>query len=192
MNGYPLKIFELRYAKMLKKFEQNPPPSSTEKPPRIILPFIGQTTNKITAFLRRQLKCEFGYIPGQKLGQMLCNQKSNATTEKVGIYTINCSCKRSYVGETNRKVEIRVAEHRNDVKKKKETSALATHIKSYPTHQIDFDSASLIHREPRYFHRKFLEGLYIQKAFDPLNRDGGMKINPIWSSVMLPLIKNPQ
>lgn len=52
-----------------------------------------------------------------------------------------------------------------------EKSAVAIHIKEHPTHQTQFGSARLVCSEPRYFHRKFMEWLHIQKSINPLNKD---------------------
>jgi hypothetical protein len=48
-------------------------------------------------------------------------------------------------------------------------------------------SQQLVHREERYFHRKFKESLLIKKTPHRLNRDLGMEINPIWQALLLPM-----
>jgi hypothetical protein len=70
-------------------------------------------------------------------------------------------------------------------------SALAHHISENLDHKFHFDSASLVKVEERYWHRKFKENLYIQKTKNPINRENGMSVPPYWSSLMLPLMKNP-
>ena len=85
----------------------------------------------------------------------------------------------------------RITEHMKDIEKRRENSALATHLKEYPNHVVRKDSASLVEKESRNFHRKFKEALYIRKAPNTINRDNGAELNPIGSSLMLPIIKRP-
>lgn len=159
--------------------------------PRIILPYMGKLTNRLTIFLRRSLECDFGYIPGKKIGQILCNQKDKRDPNPIGIYKIPRSCSSNYIGQTGREITTRIREHKRDVKNKNEKSAVATHKIKNPHHDIKYDSASLIDFEPRYFHRIFKEGLYIQKCQNLMNSDKGMTINPIWTTLLLPTIKPP-
>ena len=172
---------------------------------RIILPFMGSLTYRLTSYLRNKLDCEFGYLPGRKLGQILCSHKERKPPEKIGIYQIPCSCKANYIGETLRSLETRIKEHQKQVQdlsiraKKNQAitnSAIADHINQNKDHQIMFDSASLLEHESRYFHRKSKEGLYIQALKPEINRDKGSELSPIWGPLLLPLfairkVKNP-
>jgi hypothetical protein len=65
-NGYPKNLIERRIDKMKTKLN-NPIRQITEKIPRFILPYIGPTTNRLTSFLKRNLNCAFGFIPGRKI-----------------------------------------------------------------------------------------------------------------------------
>jgi hypothetical protein len=192
-NGYPLSLIKSRIERMRTRSQvQNQVKSDPNK--RMILPYMGPITHHLTSFLRRKLDCDFGFIPGLKVGQQICSHKQKEPPEKIGVYRIPCKqpCNSIYIGETLRPLELRLKEHKNDIINKKETSALACHIMSNPTHEIDIESATLIVSEPRYFHRKFKESLNIRKASTRMNRDLGMDINPIWTSLLLPLTSTPQ
>jgi len=57
----------------------------------------------------------------------------------------------------------------------------------FPDHNINLNSASLIEKEARYFHRKFKEALFIQKTKNNMNKDIGMPIDPLWTNLLLPI-----
>jgi hypothetical protein len=193
-NGYPKSLIEKRMARMDLKFQnQNNTAPAIDDTKRFILPYMGPLTHRLTGYLRRKLNCTFGYLTGKKMKQFICNYKEKLPPEKIGIYNIPCSqpCPSHYIGETCRPLHLRLQEHERDVKKKNIKSAVALHALENPTHHIDFNSASLIIPERRNFHRKFLESLHIRSAPNAMNQDQGMKLNPIWSSLLIPLVKNP-
>lgn len=154
--------------------------------PRLILPFMGPLTTRLTRYIRTKMDCNFGYLPGQKIGRILNNTKGKQSTEEntIGIYKITCSCDMTYIGETERSLSTRYKEHMNT------ESAITTHLHENPSHHINENSASLIEREPRRFHRKFKERLWILKTNNNLNINGGMNLNPIWEITCLRFMDN--
>jgi hypothetical protein len=210
-NGYPLELINRRM-KIIASRIGTPKLPDTNK--RIILPYNGQLTHELSHYLRRKLDCTFGYIPGRKIGQLICTHKQKSKTEQIGIYKIPCSCKKLYIGETCRSLEDRIHEHKVETDnvnnntcsthpmqtRKKNAppplkhivSAVAHHIKDNPSHKIHFNASKVIEPELRYFHRIFKEGLYIKKlGHNKINRDTGKNINPIWTSLLLPIIDDP-
>jgi hypothetical protein len=137
------------------------------------------------------LDCEFGFLTGKKLINLLCNFKCKQKSSPAGIYKVLCSCNRPYIGEARRSFKIRFHEHIKDIERKRTTnSALASHIHENRDHYLFFDSASLIEVEPRYYFRKFKEGLFIMKSKNPIHRDERTNIKPIWY-FLIPIIKDP-
>ena len=188
-NGYPKSLIQRRIKKMVEKLQL--PPQEKEFLPRFVLPYTGPLTTRLSKYLRSKLECDFGYIPGQKIKQIICDYKEKSPKDNIGVYMLKCSCNSKYIGEKARPLKTRVKEHFAAIKTKFPKSAVALHAKSNPTHIITEDSASLIHSELNYFPRKFMEALYIRKTPNIMNRDTGMTINPIWTSVLLPLIHPP-
>ncbi|XP_021964151.2 uncharacterized protein LOC110859501 [Folsomia candida] len=146
-NGYPRSLINMRLSRMKDKFtnqlqSQNQDPE--DQSPRIILPYMGPVTHRITAFLQKKLKCKFGYLTGKKMKQILCSYKENPPPDKIGIYRIRCSCPSDYIGETGRPLHLRTREHLNDIRKKNIKSALALHMLEKPNHQINQDSADFL------------------------------------------------
>ena len=64
-----------------------------------------------------------------------------------GVYKIDCSCGKSYIGETGRSLQTRLKEHGADIRNERSrTSALAEHS-SKTKHHICLESASIVARE---------------------------------------------
>ncbi|CAL8068821.1 unnamed protein product [Orchesella dallaii] len=97
---------------------------------------------------------------------------------------IKCSCTAIYIGETSRSIEQRDYEHHHQL-----TSAVNDHLNEFPSHQVD--SASLLERESREFHRKFKEHLWILKYDkENINNNNGKAVNSIWSATLIPLLES--
>lgn len=201
-NGFPLKLINERFHRM-KQRAANWNPSrrlsnsqnQKDKKPRLILPYMGPITTRLTKFLRMKLDCEFGYIPGKKLGSFLCKLKDQLKPNQIGgIYKIPIKVVGTntfvkwYVGETSKPLQTRLNQHRRDVDKHKETSALVKHLNEHPYHYVDFDSASLIEKEPRHFHRKCKEHLYIITN-DTVNINRGQITSSIWDASLPQFMK---
>ncbi len=99
---------------------------------------------------------------------------------------------RLYIRESERDIEIRLKEHKAHIQNNRTNlSAVALHMSLNPGHEIDKASFGLLERETRFFPRRFKEALYIRKAKNAMNSNGGRKINSIWTPTLLPLINIP-
>jgi len=105
-NGFPIRFINSRIEMMKARVNQGK--DEEEEVPRLILPFMGPLTTRLTTYLRRRLGCKFGFIPGRKIGSILSNAKEKPTDTPPGIYKIICSCKKIYVGETKRPYTVRI------------------------------------------------------------------------------------
>jgi len=184
-NGYPKRLIEKRI-----QYLRDKTPSNNDDDLRLILPFMGHATYRITRFLRTKLRIKFGFLTGQKLSSLLSNHKDILiNNEKPGIYEISCSsCPSKYIGETSRNLKTRLKEHIADIRHNRvTTSAVALHCAENPSHTIDSNCAKLLEIEKNCFRRKFKEALYIQNTKDRMNLDTGMRFNIIWSPLLLPL-----
>jgi len=102
-----------------------------------------------------------------------------------GLYKIDCSCGKSYIGETGRSLKITLKEHAADIKNERSrTLALAEHS-SKTKHHVCLEDAKVIAREDNYHKRKIREAIEIMKFRQNLNRDNGSEISGNW----LPLIR---
>ena len=84
------------------------------------------------------------------------------------MYEITCEgndreqCNKIYIGTTKRALATRVGEHRQDITKNKQTTALAQHCAELQ-HVPDFDNIRILDREKRLSTRFTLESLRIQQ-----------------------------
>ena len=117
------------------------------------------------------------------------------------MYTIDCKgCDKKYIGETKRKLKVRVKEHRSEAEKVSETtvytrdrkrqsqsemwgSALTDHAVK-ENHVIDWESVKIVEKEREDLARGIKEAIYIRKLPN-LNRDEGDTIYPIYMTTSL-------
>ena len=97
-----------------------------------------------------------------------------------GVYKIDCSYGKSYIGETGHSLQKRLKEHGADIKhERSRTSALANHS-SKTKHHLRPEDARIIAREEHYQRRKIREAPEIIKHPHNINRDGGFEISDSW------------
>ena len=99
---------------------------------------------------------------GTKIQEMVTRtQRKDNTNEKSVVYEIPCKvCDQSYVGETGRGVQVRLKEHRSDVKFHRTSNALVLHIEKYG-HLPDWDNTRILEKNMKKSTRKMLEAAHI-------------------------------
>lgn len=111
------------------------------------------------------------------LGHLFTNKKTKLDKLKIDnvVYEIKCDgnerdrCNKLYIGTTKRRLGVRVAEHESDIKKCKESTALAQHINE-TGHKVNFDNIRILDKEKNENKRYTLESLRIQqKIHNTLN-----------------------
>ena len=100
------------------------------------------------------------------------------------VYKVKCKeCEASYAGETTRKLETRMTEHRRAVQRGgTNMSALADHAWTVG-HQIDWDSTTVLGVNSRYYARLALEAIHIRGQKESLNRDSG-RLDTVYNSLL--------
>ena len=105
---------------------------------------------------------------GPTLCSLLTRVKDPLPKEKLAgvVYQIPCQCGKVYVGETQRRLETRVKEHR-DACNKGDTgkSAIAEHQWDQQ-HQVNWEDTRVLDRASRPVQLRVKEALYIQKTTD--------------------------
>ena len=89
-------------------------------------------------------------------------------------------CDTSYIGETGRDLHKRIVEHKAAVRRKDDKNGIAVHANSH-SHQVDWEGAKVLEQEPRYWRRRILEAIHIQKKKNTSNLDCGLALNAIWT-----------
>ena len=98
---------------------------------------------------------------------MVRNRFSEENTD-VGVYCLPClECPASYLGETGRKLGIRLEEHKNACRLGKDYSAVVAHSLG-AGHRIGFNEAKLVYKCQDRSIRRLVEGALISlnKTFD--------------------------
>ena len=126
------------------------------------------------------------FKPCRTLKQALVHPKDSLSDlQKANVvYKITCAdCPASYVGETKRRLETRLKEHKSAVKHGNlEASALVDHVLE-EGHSFDWTGTSVLDQESNLFARQSLESYYIRKQELSLNRDKG-NLSPFYDSVL--------
>ncbi len=87
------------------------------------------------------------------------NYKSRSPSSSNVVYRIPCGgCDKSYIGQTGRKLAVRIKEHESAVKNDSKNSAIADHSRN-TSHSINFAQHSIIRHESNEFKRKVAEAL---------------------------------
>ena len=102
------------------------------------------------------------------------------------IYQIPCNdCDQVYIGESLRRFNTRLSEHKesvNDISKHTK-SALGIHRFKHD-HLPDWENIQILDSEPNYKQRKIKEALYIAENPHNMNRDNGFHIHPVWLNIL--------
>ena len=185
--GYPVTFIESIIKQFMYKVNRstNRPNESTNKivygPNKkkvfIILPYVGKFSNKVSIELHNLLKllnCHDLHVIHKSYNttrKMLQNSlKCNLTRSFVSgvVYKINCmSCSASYIGETKRRVSVRMTEHKLALRGKGHSSA-AEHTLS-TGHVMDFVNFSILSRDIHERRLKIKEALFINDLKPKLN-----------------------
>lgn len=157
-------------------------PAST----KTTLPFIKGTTDKIGRILRRR-NIQVVYKPHEQMTKYLRKEKDKIPLEAQGVYQIPCStCEKVYVGQTNRRISVRLEEHKNAVLKKVTTSALVQHIQE-TKHEIAFNNTKILANEEHSRRRIIREAIEIERRINMNARDDSQRLPNSWKTTLAPL-----
>ena len=106
---------------------------------------------------------KYGTNTGAKVQEMVkrARKKNDTNEEKSVVYEIPCKgCDQSYVGETGRGVQVRLKEHKSDVKFHRTSNALVLHIENCGS-LPDWDNTMILEKNMTKSTRKMLEAAHI-------------------------------
>ena len=102
------------------------------------------------------------------------------------VYQVPCSCGKVYIGETIRRLETRIKEHK-DACRKGETnkSAIAEHVWGLQ-HPIKWDEVAIIDKSDRMIELRLKEAMHIQlrPSAELFNRDVGLELPSCWITTL--------
>ena len=106
---------------------------------------------------------KFAFQFKNTIKKCISNNRFGSKSDEIekGVYVINCkNCNLSYVGETGRKLSIRIEEHSRAVRYQDRNSALAAHCWD-EDHQMNFKDSKIIYRNNDARRRRVVEGALI-------------------------------
>ena len=182
-NGYPRSIINKCKKDREKTVESE---IQTEKFTNMSIPYVPGLSEKIRR-VGRKYKIRTAFKTQNTLRQSLVKTRPKNGTQdsKNCIYSIKCSCSREYIGETKRPLNVRINEHKQNTRQGLiDKSKIANHCWS-ENHNMIWEDARIIHREPHYFKRKLIEASFMKITDQPISQPS-VDIRPLW----LPIIKN--
>ena len=161
-NNYPKNFINkvltsVRNQRQIDKSNEQPEQPKTT----ITLPYIN-STSEMTARLLRPFNINVAHKPTHKLRSYFTKHKDKtSTTEtKNAIYMVPCrDCPQRYIGQTSKKIETRITEHKNAIKRHDLRSLPAAH--TYDNcHTFNWTETQLLGRAQTKHTREFKEAWY--------------------------------
>ena len=189
LNEYPRSIVKKAITETLNPKPKEKKDKEDENMIKMYLPYEKGISENI-ARISRKFNVKLVNTKGKSL-QKLVKPKSttNLNNEKESgvVYKVSCeNCDKKYIGETGRRLETRIKEHKKGAEGEKENvSGLSQHIKQ-TKHKIKFDDVEILHRESDYTKRKFKEALAIKKGNEQLmNKKEEIKLlSDVWENII--------
>ena len=169
-----------------------------------MLPYVAGTTERI-----RRVMNKYGVAaparPHSTIRQCLVHPKDKLSDlQKCGVvYKVDClSCDQCYIGETGRKLEVRIKEHKEEADKvmarrvtrrtlaaeepKEFKSAITEHLRTM-NHVMDWPHVEVVDRENHKGRRWIKEAIQVRKRGEgsTCNRDeGGYELSHVWDPLL--------
>lgn len=172
-NSFPIKLINSlirSYQPFKKKTHGN---SNEEKRFYSVKYIPGLTDNKNIKTTIDKTNINFAYKPNKTLSTIFTTTKTpiELLQQNNVVYEIPCkgddnnSCNLVYIGTTKRSLETRVNEHKADINRNKESTALSQHITN-TSHKPDFDNIRILDKENNDKKRYTRESLRIQQQIN--------------------------
>ena len=115
----------------------------------------------------------------------LVKESNYTANENSLVYQIPCSgCDTSYFGETGRGLEIRLKEHKADMRHHRKTNALVCHAEE-KDHLPEWKNVKILKKDITKEQRKAVEAAYITKNKNNINKRVG---DVVWSDISAELV----
>ena len=153
------------------------------KPTLMLLPYVEGVSERIRKACRN-LNIRVVFKSGPTLRSMLTKVKDPLPAEKQAnvVYEVPCTCGKVYIGETKRRLETRLKEHREAcVRGQTSKSAIAEHAWT-EDHPINWSGTKVIQRASHTMELVMKEALCIQSTPPDarFNRDSGYELPDCW------------
>lgn len=165
-NNYPKSFVNRLIYNQSKKL----PESNTENKKFIKVPYHHKVSKKLKHAFKKDNVSVAYYNPkttsrffGKVEDKVPLNNQSGV------VYKIDCSCKRSYIGQTKQYLKTRIYQHKRDIRSGNSNTGLSEHAVE-TGHAINWESVRVIDREDHDGKRRFLEMAHIISDKGLLNK----------------------
>ena len=185
-NGYPNK-FVADSARPLARIQQDGSQSEDKGRHTVVIPYSRGLSEDVRRICRRY-DIRVAFRSGRSLRSTLARVKDRLPTDLSSgvVYQVPCSCGKVYIGETIRRLETRIKEHK-DACRKGETnkSAIAEHVWGLQ-HPIKWDEVAIIDKSDRMIELRLKEAMHIQlrPSAELFNRDVGLELPSCWITTL--------
>ena len=141
------------------------------QPKFVSAPYIKGVSEKVSRLLQ-PYNIKLASRSNNTLRKKLCNLKDKLpkTSIRNAVYKIDCSeCPATYIGETSRNTETRIAEHQGYVVKETQTSGIYQHYQR-EGHSMNWDNYKILAVNENQHKRQFIESAYSVSNDSKLNR----------------------
>jgi len=136
-----------------------------------LIPFIKKVSNKFKN-IANGLKSKLAFFSMNKLGRIIKAHKDvlSLSCNKNVVYKLECkNCDSTYVGQTKRKLNTRIKEHKNDINKKTGNHSVISEHRLQKNHDFNWDNPKILDREKIYYRRLISEMINIKTQNNGLN-----------------------
>ena len=174
-------------ARPLARIQQDGSQSEDKGRHTVVIPYSRGLSEDVRRICRRY-DIRVAFRSGRSLRSTLARVKDRLPTELSSgvVYQVPCSCGKVYIGETIRRLETRIKEHK-DACRKGETnkSAIAEHVWGLQ-HPIKWDEVAIIDKSDRMIELRLKEAMHIQlrPSAELFNRDVGLELPSCWITTL--------
>jgi hypothetical protein len=150
-----------------------------------------ESAGGMTEKIRRIMKIEGirTYKKGSRKILDIVKSKKNRKCidqQKGVVYQVPCrECDKVYIGETKKRINDRLKQHKDDVRLRRENNAIFKHVKD-TDHKVNWEGAKVIEQESRMIIRKWKEARRIREvAGKAMNWNSGLMMNEEWEEIMM-------
>jgi len=126
------------------------------------------------------LKTKLAFISLHKLNRMVKAQKDHLSIEmnKNVVYKLACkNCDVAYIGQTKRKLNTRIAEHKRDINKKTSNHSVITEHRIEFDYDFDWENPKIFDIEKHYQKRLMSEMINIKAQKKAINLQSECNLN---------------
>ena len=186
-NGYPANFIRNASTPPTQETaDVSSPEEEQEKGPLVMIPYVAGMSEDIRRVCRK-FNIRVVFKSGRTLRLILTKVKDTLPPGKQSnvLYRIPCSCGQVYIGETKRRLETRLKEHRDACEREMmEKSAVVEH--AWEHHHPNHWEETTVLDHGRGQELLVKEALHIQMTpvEERFNRDGGLEVPGYWTAEM--------